>query len=319
MKNDLFISVIIPVYNVEKYVRKSINSILEQTYKNYEIILIDDGSTDSSGKICDEYASKYECIKVFHQKNSGQSVARNRGIEEASGKYICFLDSDDWYSNNALEEFVNLVNNYNVDISIINVFNTTKEENQYTAKNDIKVYEQTEALTQLFKNASVFGTSCNKLYKKELFDNIKFPPNRFWEDMYISFDILMENTQVAFSKNACLYYRHRQNSTTTSKFSKRNLDEYFALTHINESIKKTNYRFLLFKNNSRCLNYLMKTYIKLGESDLLDREKLMVDYKNKIFELFKSQPFLRWSFKDIKRYFLFLISPKVFKLFVKGI
>ncbi len=319
MKNDLFISVIIPVYNVEKYVRKSINSILEQTYKNYEIILIDDGSTDSSGKICDEYANKYECIKVYHQKNAGLSAAKNNGINKSKGNHICFLDSDDWYSNNTLEEFVNLVINYNVDISIINIFHTTDEGKEYTSSNDIIIYNQAEALTQLFINTYVLGSSNNKLYKKELFNNIKFPLNRSWEDMYISFDILMKIPKIAYSKNACLYYRHRKESITGSKFSRRNLDEYYALTHIDESIKKTQYISLWYKNNSRLLNYLMKTYIKLEESDFPDKTELMVDYKRKISELFKSQPLLRWSFKDIKRYIFFLISPKVFKLLVKNI
>ena len=105
MDKNIFISVIIPVYNVEKYLRKSINSILEQSYKNYEIILIDDGSTDSSGLICDEYSKKHCFIKTFHKKNGGLSSARNYGIDKSSGNYICFLDSDDWYSDNAFEEF----------------------------------------------------------------------------------------------------------------------------------------------------------------------------------------------------------------------
>ena len=129
----------------------------------------------------------------------------------------------------------------------------------------------------------------------------------------------MKIPKIAYSKNACLYYRHRKESITGSKFSRRNLDEYYALTHIDESIKKTQYISLWYKNNSRLLNYLMKTYIKLEESDFPDKTELMVDYKRKISELFKSQPLLRWGFKDIKRYIFFLISPKVFKLLVKNI
>lgn len=316
MKNDLFISVIIPVYNVENYLRKSINSILEQTYKNYELILIDDGSTDSSGKICDEYANKYECIKVFHQKNAGLSAARNKGIDVSSGNYICFLDSDDWYSNNALEEFVRLVNNYKSDISIINVFNTVDEKTEHKYENKVCIYNQKEAITMLFKNQSVFGTACNKLYKKEIFDDIRFPNGRSWEDMYISLDVLMNVSKIAWSQNACLYYRHRESSITSSRFSKRNLDEYYAICHVDESIRKINRMDLWLKNNYRCLNYLMKTYIRLKDSELPEKNELMIDYKNKIIILFNSLPLLRWRFKDIKRYLYFRLSPQIYKFFV---
>ena len=313
MDKSIFISVIIPVYNVEKYVRKSINSILEQTYKNYEIILIDDGSTDRSGKICDEYAYKYGNIKVYHQNNSGLSKARNTGIEKSKGNYICFLDSDDWYSNNALEEYVSLIINYKADISIINVFNTFDEKTIYLPKNTKFTYNKSEAMTQLFKNFSVFGSACNKLYKREIFNNIRFPNGQCWEDMYISLDVLMNISKIAYSKNACLYYRHREESITMSKFSRKNLDEYYAISHVSQSIRKVNRIDLWYKNNSRCLNYLMRTYIKLEDSELTDKKELMTEYKYKIYELFQSQPLIRWRFKDIKRYLYFRLSPKIYK------
>ena len=142
MYNKLLISVIIPVYNVEIYIKKCIDSVLNQTFQNFEIILIDDGSTDNSGRICNEYVLKDNRIKVIHQNNAGLSAARNKGIDVSSGNYICFLDSDDWYSNNALEEFINLVINYNADISIIDIFNTIDDNAIYSPKNQIKIYNK---------------------------------------------------------------------------------------------------------------------------------------------------------------------------------
>ena len=190
MNEDIFISVIIPVFNVENYLRKTINSILNQTFRNFEIILINDGSTDSSGEICNEYANKFESIKVFHQKNAGLSAARNVGISKSKGNYICFLDSDDWYSNNALEEFVKLITDFKADIAAISVFEIFDEHTDYISENKINVFNNSEAMIQLFKNAEVFGTACNKLYKREIFNNIRFPEGLSWEDMYISLDVL---------------------------------------------------------------------------------------------------------------------------------
>lgn len=315
MYNKLLISVIIPVYNVEIYIKKCIDSVLNQTFQNFEIILIDDGSTDNSGRICNEYVLKDNRIKVIHKNNAGLSAARNKGIDVSSGNYICFLDSDDWYSNNALEEFINLVINYNADISIIDIFNTIDDNAIYSPKNQIKIYNKSEAMTQLFQNSSVFGTACNKLYKREIFNNIRFPNGHSWEDMYISLDVLMNVSKIAWSKNASLYYRHRESSITSSRFSKRNLDEYYAICHVDESIRKINRMDLWLKNNSRCLNYLMKTYIRLEDSELLERYELMLDYKNKIINLFNSISWLRWRLKDIKRYLYFRLSPKIYKFF----
>ena len=108
MQNDTLISVIIPVYNVENYLAQSVESILKQSFENFEIILVDDGSTDSSGRICDEYVEKDERIAAIHQKNGGLSAARNSGLSEAEGKYVYFLDSDDYIANNTLETLVEI-------------------------------------------------------------------------------------------------------------------------------------------------------------------------------------------------------------------
>ena len=120
MEQDYLISIIIPVYNVEKYLRKCLDSIINQTYKKLEIILIDDGSTDNSGKICEEYAKKDDRIIVIHKENAGVSSARNRGIELANGKYIGFIDSDDWIEENMYETLYQNLLQFDVDISMCN-------------------------------------------------------------------------------------------------------------------------------------------------------------------------------------------------------
>ena len=116
------ISVVVPVYNVEKYLRKCIDSIINQTYKNLEIILVDDGSPDKCGEICDEYAKKDNRVKVIHKKNAGVSSARNDGIDNATGEYIIFVDSDDWLEDNAIEIMVDKLNEYDYDCVFCNFY-----------------------------------------------------------------------------------------------------------------------------------------------------------------------------------------------------
>lgn len=316
MNYNLLISVIIPVYNVENYIRKTLDSVLEQTYKNYEIILVDDGSTDGSGKICDEYVSSCSQIRVIHQNNQGVSVARNVGIKEAKGDYLFFLDGDDWLSSNAFDELVSLVYDDKADIAAINIFNVTNEKAVYLPETTKTTYTSKEAMTMFFDDPGVFGSVNGKLYKRGIFNDLCFPEGQYWEDMHIGLEVLIGISKVIVSRKACLFYRHRENSTTSSKFSKRKLDEYIAITHVNDVIKQINRPDLYAKNQYRMLNYLMKTYIRLSESDLPDKKELMRDYYEKVKTTIKALPLFKWRFKDLKRYLYFRISPKLYKLLV---
>lgn len=177
------ISVIIPVYNVEKYLNKSIESVIKQTYKELEIILVDDGSTDSSGKICDEFAQKDDRIKVIHKKNGGLSDARNAGISEAKGKYLGFIDSDDYIDKNFYEILYNVLKKYNSDISICKHRETYTDYEENTSKLEIKeqVFNTEQALKELLLFGEVNNYAWNKLYKKELFNEINYPVGKKWK------------------------------------------------------------------------------------------------------------------------------------------
>ena len=161
------VSIIIPVYNVEKYITKTIESVINQTYSDIEVILIDDGSEDSSGSICDEYAKNDDRIKVFHQENLGVSQARNKGIDISTGDYILFIDSDDYVSNDYIEALINGAIKTNADVCCCGYTCITKEDRY--EHNDYP--ECLEATREVFLNclfSGTGGTVCSKLYRSEI-------------------------------------------------------------------------------------------------------------------------------------------------------
>ena len=227
MNNEL-ISIIIPVYNVEQYIESCIKSCISQVYKNNEILLIDDGSNDNSGIICDEFAKKYDNIKCYHKENGGLSDARNYGIEQAQGKYIMFVDSDDIVDKNILLHLYNCIN-LNDDASIA-VCNLTHFENEkdivFNYSNQNICYLQNEALKNFLYQNLIPTSACGKLYKKELLisKNIRFIKGQRFEDNYFVFRILSNSNSVIYTPEKLYAYRHRINSITTSNFSEKDFD-----------------------------------------------------------------------------------------------
>ena len=162
------VSVIVPIYNVEKYLRKCVSSILEQSYKNIEIILVDDGSTDMSGKICDELSKEHDNVIVIHKQNGGLSSARNAGIEASNGDYLSFIDSDDYIEKTMYEEMVNAIENSKKDIAscgrIVDVYGS--HENKEFCLDNVAVYSREESMREVLHFSSVDVSACDKLYKR---------------------------------------------------------------------------------------------------------------------------------------------------------
>ncbi len=185
------ISIIVPVYNVEKYLDRCIQSILNQTYPYFELILVDDGSSDNSGKMCDEYAKKDDRIIVIHQENNGLSSARNKGIENSKGEFLSFVDSDDWISKDYLKEMYNEQKKTKADLVICNIDCITLHDNKYNSLNYEspivdEIFDSKTMLQKLMENNNwYYVVACNKLYKKSLFKNCKYPSGMFHEDEFI--------------------------------------------------------------------------------------------------------------------------------------
>jgi len=225
----ILVSVIVPVYNVEKYLHRCIDSILKQTYNELEIILVDDGSTDSSGTICDQYKEIDERIIVVHQKNGGLSCARNTGISIASGEYIGFVDSDDWVHKSMIESLVCSAIKCRADLAICKMASVINEKIQFTdTTNEEIAMSKDEALTYHVlqdDKVKISVASCCKLYKRELIKSYMFPLGKQYEDTLHALQILMDSKNVVFIDSELYYYvRDRVGSITQMA----NIEKMFA-------------------------------------------------------------------------------------------
>lgn len=231
------ISIVVPVYNVEKYLNRCIESIINQTFNNIEIILVDDGSTDSSGNICDEYKKIDSRIKVIHKENGGLSDARNVGIENACGEWIGFVDSDDYIAENMYEQLYCLIRKYNADIAICGV-KDIYEGNAIIQNKKIEEFACSgkEALELTLKGKQLAGSICNKLIHKKWLYNLKFLKDKTYEDAFITPELLLSVDTVACTTLSLYNYWHRIDSITTEEFSLKRLDVIEAYEYTKDVI-----------------------------------------------------------------------------------
>ncbi len=222
--NDL-VSIIVPVYNVSKYIDKCISSIVNQTYQNIEIILVDDGTKDDSGIKCDAWKEKDHRIVVVHKENGGLSSARNCGLDIAKGKYIMFVDSDDFVSNNIVEIMYKQIIDNLADISICEVEHIFDSSSfNFSVDQNCKSFSSNEAIKEMWYQRSFLPSAWGKLYKATLFKDIRFTLNRLYEDIDIMHEVFWRAEKIVYSNSKMYGYVHREESITTQKFSKRDLD-----------------------------------------------------------------------------------------------
>ena len=289
MKNDL-ISIIIPVYKVEKYLEKCIESVLKQTYTNLQIILVDDGSPDNCGKICDEYAKKDPRIEVIHKVNGGLSDARNVGIAKAKGKYIGFVDSDDYIKEDMYEILINLIKEYDADVSICNLYDVI-DGKEYIRNNEngIQEYSRLEILKEVLLDKNIQSYAWNKLYKKELFDEIKYLIGKKYEDIGTTFYVFEKCNKIVVTSEPEYYYLKRSDSLVN------NVTESTVLDYTDIIIQ----RYLYTQKNIEELRkynnyYLAKTLITAhNDIELLGSisEKMQEKYKelyNLVYNIMKN-------------------------------
>ena len=262
------ISVIVPVYNVEKYLRKCLDSLVNQTFKDYEVIVVNDGSTDSSWKIIDEYQKKYSCIKAYQKENGGISSARNLGLKYASGNYVAFVDSDDYVDLFFLEKMYNHAISTNSDVVICDYYALNEDVKRYT-KCHMK-YSPDEIVEYLLSPPMVWS----KLIKKSVMDNVKFTEGIFYEDLDICIKLYPFIHKVSFVEEPLYnyYLQHSGSAMTQKSFNNHLLDifivlenckklmeekyfreiEYIYITHL---LRTTTLRFLDYPNTKE---YLLK-------------------------------------------------------------
>ncbi len=231
--NDVFVSVIVPVYNIEEYIKPCVDSILSSCFENLEIILVDDGSNDDSPQICDEISKNNSLVKVIHKENGGLSSARNAGLDVARGQYVLFLDGDDRLCENAIDKLYELAkaNGY-PDIIQFKYAEVDKNGNplyNYTYNNGLEsVTEEREKYERLYSLGGIGASACTKLIKKDLFDNLQFKEGIIHEDEYIVTDLLSRSDSILYVDSAFYLYYFRDNSIITSNFSDKKLDVFYV-------------------------------------------------------------------------------------------
>lgn len=219
------VSVVVPVYNVEPYIHKCVNSILNQTMQDLEIILVDDGATDNSGRICDEYAEQDARIRVIHKTNGGLSDARNAGVKVAAGEYILFVDSDDYIDAKMVERLYFLAQEHAVDMTVCGVYNVyaSGAKAQYNELEEF-LCNNAEAFGHIMVGQKIPGTICNKLIRRDIAQKLLFPVGRLYEDAFYTTQLMQNVRSVYVTTEPMYYYFHRGGSITTTPFREKDMD-----------------------------------------------------------------------------------------------
>ena len=302
------ISIIIPAYNVEKYIRQSLDSVLRQTYRNLEIIIVDDGSKDSTGEIADEYSKKDSRIKVIHQPNQGLPTARNVGMEIATGKYIMFLDSDDFYEDNSCEVLYNEIKKHDADYVIGNYIHTTFDGTKWEKPLfDTNKYDNFKLSINDYKKSFFVMNSVvwNKIFKKKFIEknHLRFIPRTIAEDAIFSTYCYVHTDKGYYIND--VVYNYRQNQANASISTNCNMDYFINLNGaykmIFENFNSTNtigfYRFFY----ARIMPYLL--------CKIIDTDSLTTD--EELVEVIKM---LGWFFKQKEEYNVAVINKRLGKL-----
>ena len=225
MIQDVLVSVIIPVYNVEEYLSRCVESVLTQTHRNLEVILVDDGATDSSGAICDHFAGMDSRVKVIHKANGGLSSARNAGIDIAQGAYLEFVDSDDWIEPDAVQSMLSMALAENVDLVVggrWDVKAKTGEKKKGLCPKIREVISGEEMVGRIFRWDHCDSSACDKLYAHRLFREIRFPHGKVCEDVPIMYKIVLDAGRVGLLDKPVYNYYHRSGSITFTTVSDKN-------------------------------------------------------------------------------------------------
>lgn len=283
--NEL-ITVVLPIYNVEKYLECCIKSVLKQTYKNIEIILVDDGSLDNCAQICDEYEKKDDRVKVIHKKNGGLSDARNEGIRNAKGKYICFIDSDDFIKENYIEVLYNLIKKYNANMAVGNFIRVQDSNLPKITKEEIteNVYTGKEMIENIYNKALYVQATVawNKLYDIQLFKDIQFPYGKQHEDEFTTYQLYYNCAKVVMTSEILYYYRYVPTSIMNQSFKIKRLDGIEALEErlkffIDKKEEKL-YNLTLIQYESMLMIHYMNCKRLLKNSEK-EQQELLIKYK----------------------------------------
>lgn len=314
------ITIIVPVYNVEEYLPACLQSILQQSYTNLEILVVDDGSQDHSSHICDDFAAKDQRMKVIHQANHGVSYARNVALKLASGEYIGFVDGDDWISNDMFEYLYSNMKANHADISICPHYSVKagKKEVSLSYKEPL-VLNNVECVRLLGKRDYLHDFAWDKLYKRELWENMFFPEGRIFEDVALIYKILYRADKIVLTNEPKYYYRTRSGSITANKYAAEK--EYQILLAFHEQclfgIEKNIWDNIPLKPFRTCVHlinhitaaessakndeYYIKVLDTMHQYDFLKLKEIGFSMALKRFLIYHCYPFYKFCYRGFKR------------------
>lgn len=302
MEDKVLVSVIVPVYNVEKYLNRCVDSLVQQTYHNLEIIMVDDGSKDSSGSICDLLAKQDKRIKVIHKVNGGLASARNEGIKKAIGEYILFVDSDDWIELDTIEYCINLSKkySYNADIIQYNVIEINSQDTKVkNSKEIIKILNNKDIINFLMKESTktdTYFSACRCMYKTSIIKNILFEEGKINEDIPWKYRVLNSSKSMIDSNQIKYYYFQSVGSITTEGLKEKDFDLYHAANELLQLTCNENYgsikKLAIVKSARTPLSLLCKiAYYGIKDSTINENEiinKLVSELKHNLKTLILS-------------------------------
>ncbi len=281
------ISVVVPIYKVEKYLDECINSIIHQTYTNLEIILVDDGSPDNCPKMCDEWAKKDERIKVIHKKNGGLSDARNAGLAIATGEYISFIDSDDFLELDLYKLAIENLNSENAQIFAFGRYYVYGDQREVHQKQNVKlIMNSEEALDTMNKFGYYDVAAWDKVYKRSLFDEIIYPVGKISEDWFVTYKLIDRADKIIYDSKPLYNYRQRANSITHSSNVKINYDVIDASSEVLDFINKK-YPNIVLNANTRYIYTLIGVYNNILCYDKVNRKDKLSSLYRKIKKDYK--------------------------------
>ena len=307
------ISVVIPVYNVENYLHYAIDSLVNQTHKNFEVLLINDGSTDNSGKLCDKYAQEYDWIRVFHKENGGLSDARNYGVLKATNEWIFFLDPDDYIEPFTFELLTLIRAKYQADLISTKVQTTNEYEKfskeQFNLESSQRVTKE-EALELMLEDKVATVSACAKLYKKQILEMRPFPVGKIYEDFFVVAEHLRLAEQIVISPVVTYHYYRRPGSIVQSQFTDKRFDFFEAGEYNRNQIKQ------FYSGNSveKALNFkIVQGSFHISEAAASTDTKALRNIVKKVRSFYWSIIFdSKASVKFKVKYSWFLLTPNLY-------
>ena len=269
------VSVIIPVYKVEKYIHKCIDSVLTQTFRDIQVILVDDGSPDNCGHICDEYSKADKRVSVVHKENGGLSDARNAGMKYAEGNYILFVDSDDYIEHDMIEYMYSRIKDSDADMATCGIYEVYSDRIEEQKREPEFVCSGEEAFRCILQGHTIRGEVWNKLIRKSCMSGIEFPKGRLYEDIYFTADLMPRIKKVVVGTEPKYYYLHRSDSITGRAYRPKLYDIIDGYTKNYQVVKQ---KFPALEKEAQCL-WLWSRFIVLDKMLLENNYKELEGYK----------------------------------------